>query len=209
MSVIFFCNVFTGMSTTTLWSCWSSFMLAKRRCPSNLYIVIKFIGSGACCFFRSITVVLPYMPYSKQCRMFRRSSVPMKLVADMICNSGLNQLLIIKKKLLNNLLIKEPHESYPWTYTAKRSKASSASPWTISAHPHSFSITSKKMFVRRTVQYKINYLFFIRFPTGRTLWLWPRIRESWTRPLHMRTGWDSVWDWIGSNKDNFDFRLRY
>lgn len=37
---------------------------------------------------KTITVILPYMPYSKQCRMFRRSSVPMKLVADMICKAG-------------------------------------------------------------------------------------------------------------------------
>lgn len=39
---------------------------------------------------KSITVILPYTPYSKQCRMFRRSSVTMKLVADMICKAGLN-----------------------------------------------------------------------------------------------------------------------
>lgn len=37
---------------------------------------------------KTITVILPYMPYSKQCRMFRRSSIPMKLVADMICKAG-------------------------------------------------------------------------------------------------------------------------
>ncbi|CAI4220849.1 unnamed protein product, partial [Auanema sp. JU1783] len=32
----------------------------------------------------NITVIMPYLPYSKQCRMFRRSSIPMKLVAEMI-----------------------------------------------------------------------------------------------------------------------------
>lgn len=37
---------------------------------------------------KSITAVMPYLPYSKQCRMLRRSAIPMKLIADMICNSG-------------------------------------------------------------------------------------------------------------------------
>uniref|UniRef100_A0A915E1R4 Ribose-phosphate pyrophosphokinase N-terminal domain-containing protein n=1 Tax=Ditylenchus dipsaci TaxID=166011 RepID=A0A915E1R4_9BILA len=42
---------------------------------------------------KSITVLLPYAPYSKQCRMFRRSSVPMKLVADMICKAGASRVV--------------------------------------------------------------------------------------------------------------------
>lgn len=37
---------------------------------------------------KTITVIMPYLPYSKQCRMFRRSAVPMKLIADMLCKSG-------------------------------------------------------------------------------------------------------------------------
>ncbi|KAL3088590.1 hypothetical protein niasHT_010752 [Heterodera trifolii] len=42
---------------------------------------------------KSITVIMPYMPYSKQCRMFRRSSVPMKLVADMVCKAGASRIV--------------------------------------------------------------------------------------------------------------------
>lgn len=36
---------------------------------------------------------MPYLPYSKQCRMLRRSSVTMKLVADMICRAGASRLV--------------------------------------------------------------------------------------------------------------------
>uniref|UniRef100_A0A914C3Z2 Ribose-phosphate pyrophosphokinase N-terminal domain-containing protein n=1 Tax=Acrobeloides nanus TaxID=290746 RepID=A0A914C3Z2_9BILA len=38
-------------------------------------------------------VVMPYLPYSKQCRMLRRSSITMKLVADMICRAGASRLV--------------------------------------------------------------------------------------------------------------------
>lgn len=50
---------------------------------------------------KTITVILPYMPYSKQCRMFRRSSIPMKLVADMICKAG--KILLVFKIFLEFL----------------------------------------------------------------------------------------------------------
>ncbi|VDP55043.1 unnamed protein product [Heligmosomoides polygyrus] len=36
---------------------------------------------------KTITVMMPYLPYSKQCRMLRRSSIPMKLIAEMICRA--------------------------------------------------------------------------------------------------------------------------
>ncbi|KAI1732616.1 phosphoribosyl synthetase-associated domain-containing protein [Ditylenchus destructor] len=42
---------------------------------------------------KTITVIMPYVPYSKQCRMFRRSSVPMKLIADMICKAGASRVV--------------------------------------------------------------------------------------------------------------------
>ncbi len=37
---------------------------------------------------RSVNVVMPYMPYSKQCKMWRRGSIVGKLVAEMICKAG-------------------------------------------------------------------------------------------------------------------------
>ncbi|TKR59528.1 hypothetical protein L596_029186 [Steinernema carpocapsae] len=42
---------------------------------------------------KAITVVMPFLPYSKQCRMLRRSAITMKLVADMICKSGATRLV--------------------------------------------------------------------------------------------------------------------
>ncbi|KAK6109877.1 phosphoribosyl pyrophosphate synthetase-associated protein, putative [Brugia malayi] len=42
---------------------------------------------------KTITVVMPYLPYSKQCRMLRRSSIPMKLIADMMCNAGATRIV--------------------------------------------------------------------------------------------------------------------
>lgn len=38
---------------------------------------------------KSITVVMPYLPYSKQCKLRKRSSITAKLLADMICKAGL------------------------------------------------------------------------------------------------------------------------
>ncbi len=35
-----------------------------------------------------ITVIMPYYPYSKQCRLRRRSAIPCKLLAEMICDAG-------------------------------------------------------------------------------------------------------------------------
>ncbi|MFH4982331.1 hypothetical protein AB6A40_009040 [Gnathostoma spinigerum] len=42
---------------------------------------------------RTITAVVPYLPYSKQCRMFGRSSIPMKLLADLIVKAGADRLI--------------------------------------------------------------------------------------------------------------------
>lgn len=37
---------------------------------------------------RSITGVLPYFPYSKQCKMRKRGSIVSKLIASMMCKAG-------------------------------------------------------------------------------------------------------------------------
>ena len=37
---------------------------------------------------RSITGVLPYFPYSKQCKMRKRGSIVTKLIASMMCKAG-------------------------------------------------------------------------------------------------------------------------
>ncbi|KAG7266421.1 hypothetical protein CRUP_001986, partial [Coryphaenoides rupestris] len=42
---------------------------------------------------RSITGVLPYFPYSKQCKMRKRGSIVTKLMASMMCKAGLTHLI--------------------------------------------------------------------------------------------------------------------
>lgn len=37
---------------------------------------------------KSITGVLPYFPYSKQCKMRKRGSIVSKLIACMMCKAG-------------------------------------------------------------------------------------------------------------------------
>lgn len=66
---------------------------ANKNVNNNIMELLILIYACKTSMSKSITVVLPYMPYSKQCRMFRRSSVPMKLVADMICNSGASRVV--------------------------------------------------------------------------------------------------------------------
>jgi len=42
---------------------------------------------------RSIVGVIPYLPYSKQCKMRKRGCIVSKLVAKMMCRSGLNHVI--------------------------------------------------------------------------------------------------------------------
>ncbi|XP_022916523.1 phosphoribosyl pyrophosphate synthase-associated protein 2 [Onthophagus taurus] len=42
---------------------------------------------------RSIVAVIPYLPYSKQCKMRKRGSIVTKLIAKMMCNSGLTHII--------------------------------------------------------------------------------------------------------------------
>uniref|UniRef100_A0A7E4UZ11 Pribosyltran_N domain-containing protein n=1 Tax=Panagrellus redivivus TaxID=6233 RepID=A0A7E4UZ11_PANRE len=56
----------------------------------ELLIMIYACKTSSC---KSVTVVMPYLPYSKQCRMLRRSAITMKLVADMICRAGASRLV--------------------------------------------------------------------------------------------------------------------
>lgn len=42
---------------------------------------------------RSIVGVIPYLPYSKQCKMRKRGSIVTKLLAKMMCKSGLTHII--------------------------------------------------------------------------------------------------------------------
>ena len=37
---------------------------------------------------RKIVAVLPYLPYSRQCKMRKRGCITAKLVAKLLCNAG-------------------------------------------------------------------------------------------------------------------------
>uniref|UniRef100_A0AC34QYC5 Ribose-phosphate pyrophosphokinase N-terminal domain-containing protein n=1 Tax=Panagrolaimus sp. JU765 TaxID=591449 RepID=A0AC34QYC5_9BILA len=70
----------------------------------ELLIMIYACRTSSC---KTVTVVMPYLPYSKQCRMLRRGAIAMKLqcrmlrrgaiamklVADMICKAGASRLI--------------------------------------------------------------------------------------------------------------------
>lgn len=42
---------------------------------------------------RSIVGVIPYLPYSKQCKMRKRGCIVSKLLAKMMCTSGLTHII--------------------------------------------------------------------------------------------------------------------
>lgn len=42
---------------------------------------------------KSIVGVIPYLPYSKQCKMRKRGSIVTKLLAQMMCKSGLSHII--------------------------------------------------------------------------------------------------------------------
>lgn len=42
---------------------------------------------------RSIVGVIPYLPYSKQCKMRKRGCIVSKLLAKMMCKSGLSHII--------------------------------------------------------------------------------------------------------------------
>jgi phosphoribosylpyrophosphate synthetase len=42
---------------------------------------------------KSIVGVIPYLPYSKQCKMRKRGSIVSKLLAQMMCKSGLTHII--------------------------------------------------------------------------------------------------------------------
>lgn len=42
---------------------------------------------------RSVVGVIPYLPYSKQCKMRKRGCIVSKLLAKMLCNSGLTHVI--------------------------------------------------------------------------------------------------------------------
>lgn len=66
---------------------------AAKDVNNNLIEMLILIYACTTSSAKSVTVVMPYLPYSKQCRMLRRSAITMKLVADMISRAGASRLV--------------------------------------------------------------------------------------------------------------------
>ncbi|VDK49749.1 unnamed protein product [Anisakis simplex] len=66
---------------------------ASKDVNNNIMEMLILMHACKTSSAKTITVILPYLPYSKQCRMLRRSAIPMKLIADMICKSGATRLV--------------------------------------------------------------------------------------------------------------------
>uniref|UniRef100_A0AC35U9W1 Pribosyltran_N domain-containing protein n=1 Tax=Rhabditophanes sp. KR3021 TaxID=114890 RepID=A0AC35U9W1_9BILA len=66
---------------------------ADKNVNNNIMELLIMIYACKTSSSKTITVVFPYLPYSQQCRMYRRSAITMKLVADMICKAGASRLV--------------------------------------------------------------------------------------------------------------------
>ncbi|KHN82730.1 Phosphoribosyl pyrophosphate synthase-associated protein 2 [Toxocara canis] len=66
---------------------------ASKDVNNNIMELLILMHTCKTSSAKTITVILPYLPYSKQCRMLRRSAIPMKLIADMICKTGATRLV--------------------------------------------------------------------------------------------------------------------
>lgn len=69
-------------------------LLIPRR-DANNNIMELLIMAYACktSSARSIVGVIPYLPYSKQCKMRKRGCIVSKLLAKMMCTSGLTHII--------------------------------------------------------------------------------------------------------------------
>ncbi|CAJ0933728.1 unnamed protein product, partial [Mesorhabditis belari] len=66
---------------------------ASKNVNNDVMELLIIIYACKTSMAKKITVIMPYLPYSKQCRMLRRSSIPMKLIAELICKSGADRLV--------------------------------------------------------------------------------------------------------------------
>uniref|UniRef100_A0A2K6TG87 Phosphoribosyl pyrophosphate synthase-associated protein 2 n=1 Tax=Saimiri boliviensis boliviensis TaxID=39432 RepID=A0A2K6TG87_SAIBB len=71
------------------------FFLRRRILDVNTTIMELLIMVYACktSCAKSIIGVIPYFPYSKQCKMRKRGSIVSKLLASMMCKAGLTHLI--------------------------------------------------------------------------------------------------------------------
>ncbi|CAD5211273.1 unnamed protein product [Bursaphelenchus xylophilus] len=66
---------------------------ASKDVNNNIFELLILMYACKTSSAKTVTVIMPYLPYSKQCRMLRRSAVTMKLIADMICRAGASRMV--------------------------------------------------------------------------------------------------------------------
>jgi len=70
-----------------------AFLYHKRDANNNIMELLIMAYACKTSSARSIVGVIPYLPYSKQCKMRKRGCIVSKLLAKMMCTSGLTHII--------------------------------------------------------------------------------------------------------------------
>jgi len=70
-----------------------AFLYPKRDANNNIMELLIMAYACKTSSARSIVGVIPYLPYSKQCKMRKRGCIVSKLLAKMMCTSGLTHII--------------------------------------------------------------------------------------------------------------------
>ncbi|XP_063682373.1 phosphoribosyl pyrophosphate synthase-associated protein 2-like isoform X3 [Bolinopsis microptera] len=65
----------------------------SKKVNNDVFEMLTMVYACKTSSARKIVAVIPYLPYSKQCRMRRRACITSKLIAKMMCNAGINHLI--------------------------------------------------------------------------------------------------------------------
>lgn len=65
----------------------------SKRVNNDVFEMLTMVYACRTSCARKIVAVMPYLPYSQQCRMRRRACITSKLIAKMMCNAGINHLI--------------------------------------------------------------------------------------------------------------------
>ena len=71
-------------------SCWGFCLLGYRDVNTTIMELLIMVYACKTSCAKSIIGVIPYFPYSKQCKMRKRGSIVSKLLASMMCKAGKN-----------------------------------------------------------------------------------------------------------------------
>eukprot|EP00116_Pleurobrachia_bachei_P002220 sb/3462482/ len=65
----------------------------SKRVNNDVFEMLNLVYACKTSCARRVIAVVPYLPYSQQCRMRRRACITSKLIAKMMCNAGINHLI--------------------------------------------------------------------------------------------------------------------